>query len=134
MNTQSTPPSGRPTPKPARRSRRSPTQWADLIAQHAASDLDVASFCNQHDVGLAGFYAWRRRLVTPHSSPPADPAPPRLVRLEPAPASQAPLTAHFPGGVRVEAHASGLVAAVAGDNAELLSGSLMVSKYGDHTG
>ena len=94
-----------PASSSVRRPRRTPQQWAELVAQQAASDLDVAAFCRQHDVGLSGFYAWRRRLADAEPAPDAaNPTadPPRFLRLEPAAASDtppAPVTARFPGGV-----------------------------------
>jgi len=53
MNNPTTPDLPAPATKPARRAHRTREQWAELIALHSESGLDVARFCEQHDVGVA---------------------------------------------------------------------------------
>jgi hypothetical protein len=38
-------------------------QWRERIAQHEASGLSVAAFCQQEGVSTPTFYWWRSRLV-----------------------------------------------------------------------
>jgi|GEM_PF-1515572 len=112
MNKPTTP--DLPATKPARRAHRTPDQWGDLIALHSESGLDVARFCEQHDVGVAGFYAWRRRLAEPAAAGDHTNAePPRFVRLAATPDPSDELTAHFPGDVRLTLPASALRVLVA---------------------
>ncbi len=44
------------------RRRQSREYWKDTIAQHESSTESVADFCETRDIGVASFYAWRRRI------------------------------------------------------------------------
>lgn len=95
-----------PEPTRQRRRRRSPAQWRELVDRQPDSGLDVEAFCQQHDLGIAGFYAWRRRLRAAKPAATAtessEPMPAFLrVHAEPEPsgAAGAAVTASFPGGV-----------------------------------
>ncbi|MFA5627761.1 MAG: transposase [Thiohalomonadaceae bacterium] len=46
------------------RKHRTPDQWQTLIDQQLDSGLSAVQFCNQHDIGYASFYNWRKRLST----------------------------------------------------------------------
>jgi len=37
--------------------------WKKHLQQYRASGLSVAAFCRLHSLGVASFYAWRRRLL-----------------------------------------------------------------------
>jgi len=88
--------------KPARRPRRSPEDWARLVAQHAASDLNVAAFCRTHNLGVASFYAWQQRLHQPEDvAHAANPSPAHFLRLESSASLADPITATFPGDVTI---------------------------------
>ena len=45
--------------------------WKKHLQQHRASGLSVAAFCRLHSLGVASFYAWRRRLLDGATSVPA---------------------------------------------------------------
>jgi len=45
-----------------RRCRLDAGQWRALIDRQAESGRTVAEFCDEHGVGVASFYSWRRRL------------------------------------------------------------------------
>jgi len=47
------------------RARHSAAQWAKVIAAQRRSTLTVAEFCRRHDIALATFGYWRRRLMRP---------------------------------------------------------------------
>ena len=71
-------------------------------------------FIRDDDVGVAGFYAWRRRLAEPAAAGDHTNAePPRFVRLAATPDPSDELTAHFPGDVRLTLPASALRVLVA---------------------
>ena len=95
----------------ARRRHRGRAEWADLIDAQAQSGLTVAAFCQQHDLGVASFYGWRRQLASREEA--CSPAP-AFVRLQPtAGHDDQPLTADFPNGVRLTLGVSALPALVA---------------------
>jgi len=106
-----------PTPTAKRCPRRSRGQWALLIDQQADSGLSVTDFCKQHQLGIASFYAWRRRLATAKNPNAADTAAdqePRFVRLEARAAEGVQvITADFPGGVRLTLAESALPVLIA---------------------
>ncbi|MGL1959097.1 MAG: transposase [Colwellia sp.] len=41
---------------------RTPEQWQQIFAQHAASGLQITAFCKQQNLNPSSFYAWRKRL------------------------------------------------------------------------
>ena len=45
--------------------------WKKQLQQHRASGLSVAAFCRVRSLGVASFYAWRRRLLDRATSVPA---------------------------------------------------------------
>ncbi len=48
--------------------RRNGEQWRTIIAAQEKSGLDAKAYCRAQGIGLASFYAWRKRLaggVTP---------------------------------------------------------------------
>lgn len=47
------------------RQRLTDAQWRDLVAEHQASGLDVASFCQRRGLAISTFFARRRRLERP---------------------------------------------------------------------
>jgi len=49
--------------------RRSPEQWQQIFEKHAASGLQIATFCKQQKITPSSFYAWRKRLVDTSLSP-----------------------------------------------------------------
>jgi len=61
MNDQSTE-SLKDVPDGPRRRRLDAGQWRALIERQAGSDQSIAAFCDEHGVGVASFYSWRRRL------------------------------------------------------------------------
>ena len=52
-------------------------KWADLLASHAASGLTKKAFCAQHNLNIATFYRWQRKLGAP------EPTALGFVKLEP---------------------------------------------------
>ena len=46
----------------ARRVRRNAAEWQRIITQQQSSGQGPRAFCEQHGIGVASFYAWRRRL------------------------------------------------------------------------
>ncbi len=46
----------------ARRTRRTRTQWMDLVERFERSELGVQAFCEQHGIGCSTFRKWRQRL------------------------------------------------------------------------
>ncbi len=42
---------------------RTPEQWQQIFEQHAASGLQIATFCKQQKLNTSSFYAWRKRLA-----------------------------------------------------------------------
>lgn len=47
---------------PRRYTRRTESQWRELIARHEQTDLKVEEFCRQHKIATSGFYTWRKRF------------------------------------------------------------------------
>ena len=47
---------------PKRRSRRGESFWRELIAEHADGELTVEELCRRHDVSVASYYVWKRKL------------------------------------------------------------------------
>lgn len=52
-------------------------KWAELLAAHAASGLTKKAFCTQHNLNMATFYRWQRKLSGPELTAPG------FVKLEP---------------------------------------------------
>jgi len=103
-------PSSPSTSSPASPRRyRSREQWADWIDRQASSGLTVSDFCQQHSLGPASFYAWRRRLLVDSSA--GSSQAPGFVRLQTIP-NDSELTAHLPGGVRITLTESALPALI----------------------
>lgn len=48
-----------------RRTRHTPTQWAQIIAAQRQSTLTLVEFCRRRQIALATFRHWRRRLALP---------------------------------------------------------------------
>ncbi len=46
----------------ARRVRRSAAEWQRIITEQESNGQGPQAFCEEHDIGLASFYAWRQRL------------------------------------------------------------------------
>ncbi len=51
------------------RTRRTAAQWAKIIAAQRRSKLTIAEYCRRHDIALATFGYWRRRLMHPVVQP-----------------------------------------------------------------
>lgn len=51
-----------PSRKNGQSTRRSPEDWAELMATYEASDLTQRAFCAEHGVAYSTFCYWRRRL------------------------------------------------------------------------
>jgi hypothetical protein len=49
--------------------QRTPQQWQVIVEQHAASGLQVATFCKKQQITPSSFYAWRKRLAKQPSLP-----------------------------------------------------------------
>lgn len=47
---------------PARRPRRSRSQWMELIEKFERSELGIQAFCEQHGIGCSTFRKWRRQF------------------------------------------------------------------------
>ncbi len=64
-----------------RRVRRSAGQWARLIEAQRDSGVSIVSFCQQHDLAVSTFHAWRKRLAPSEvpQAPEASPEPPQQV-------------------------------------------------------
>lgn len=45
--------------------RRSETQWQELIEGFAGSGLSLEAYCQQNKIAPSGFYKWRRRFEEP---------------------------------------------------------------------
>ena len=43
--------------------QRTHEQWQQIFEQHAASGLQIATFCKQQKITPSSFYAWRKRLA-----------------------------------------------------------------------
>lgn len=42
--------------------RRTESQWRELIAGYEQSGLTLEAYCRQHTIATSGFYAWRNRF------------------------------------------------------------------------
>ena len=109
-----TPPSPEPSPIP--RTRRTPPQRAEIVAQLEASGLTVADFCRQEALPRASVYLWRRQQREADAA--ADDGPPRMLRVEAAsaPAAETGVTARLTNGVELRVaidYLPALVSAVA---------------------
>ena len=73
---------------PSRRPRRSATQWQQLVAEQAASELSAPVFCKQNDLPYASFIQWRRRFGPSKAAQPSAPSPEadRFIELTTPPA------------------------------------------------
>lgn len=60
-----------------RRPRRSPEQWAELVAGWVASDLSAAQYAERHGVGVHSLRSWASRLRERQER--RQPSPPRVV-------------------------------------------------------
>jgi len=47
---------------PKRRSRRDESFWQSLIAEHTEGEHTVDELCRRHNVSVASFYTWKRKL------------------------------------------------------------------------
>ena len=43
--------------------QRTHEQWQQIFEQHAASGLQIATFCKQQKITPSSFYTWRKRLA-----------------------------------------------------------------------
>jgi hypothetical protein len=97
--------------------RRSAGQWAKLIAAQRDSGVSIVAYCQQHDLAVSTFHAWRRRLAPPEvlQAPQASPSPPSadqtFVRLRVSGDTENDATGSSPVVVRfvdgVEVHVGG---------------------------
>jgi len=49
-------------PKAACRTRRTETEWVEILKRFQSSDLTVREFCRREGVSLSSFQRWRSRL------------------------------------------------------------------------
>lgn len=49
-----------PTPT---RTRRSPDQWQNLIANFDSASQSLTDYCKQNSIAVSGFYYWKKRLA-----------------------------------------------------------------------
>ena len=45
-----------------RKNAEKESYWRDVIKRHSVSSLSIREFCENEDVSLPSFYAWRRKL------------------------------------------------------------------------
>jgi len=43
--------------------RRNGEQWRSIITAHKQSGITAKAYCEEKGIGLASFYAWRKRLA-----------------------------------------------------------------------
>lgn len=100
-----------------RRSRRTPSQWRQLIDELGASGLSVAAFCRLRGLQPVSVYQWRRRFQREDEAAERSPTvrgsdrSPRFVRLIPDVAVPAPspeLHVHFACGATLHCPAAHL--------------------------
>ena len=68
-------------------------EWAMLIQECSASGLTKREFCQQRGISEKSFYYWLKKLRTQMVGAAA----PQLVQLEPPPAEDSILEAHYRG-------------------------------------
>ena len=76
--------------------QRTPEQWQRLFAEHQASGLTQAAFCQQHGVCAKYFSQRRRQFMNAQRKQPV----PRFIQVQPFPGqSSAEVSLHYQGMV-----------------------------------
>ena len=60
MNTSAQPVEPKTTSR--KYTRRSESQWRELIENFQGSDLSLEAYCQRHKIAASGFYTWRKRF------------------------------------------------------------------------
>ena len=47
-----------------RRARRTEAQWRAVIGEQTTSGMEIADFCDIHDIPIATFRRWQRNLLS----------------------------------------------------------------------
>jgi len=84
----------------ATNSRRTPQQWAEIVASFHASGMTQHAFCSQHGIGSTTLDKWKRRLA---DTVPGRTSSKSFISLHPvSDANNSTVTVHAGNGVRVD--------------------------------
>jgi len=80
---------------------KGPTDWQSIIARQSQSGLTIKAFCQQHELTVSTFYAWRKRLNRGSSLRRSTRKGRSFVRLEVSPPTSSEAELVFPNGVMI---------------------------------
>jgi len=79
--------------------RKTPTQWAEIVASFHASGLTQREFCDRHGIGSSTLDKWKRRVA---ESAPGQTSPASFIRVHPiSDAENTTVTLQTDNGLRV---------------------------------
>jgi len=74
---------------------RSKEQWQVILDQWQSSGISVRQFCQDKSIPVSNFYNWRKRLITPQASSPANAAMPGPSFIDLSALAKSPDSGHW---------------------------------------